>query len=164
MTSNTGLPDVRPKEHQVQGECFVLHSSPPLPYLLTTGPHLFLPSTFSPYYPKPAIPLPWLSVDHLGDVQNFTDEGIGECSSGDYCRFVHPGPRWEKARPYTIRSGFDHIPKSYFEGGGGEGGRGRQGGGSGIGKGPIPKRCRVSRFLLRASRVPCSPLFGEGTP
>ena len=92
------------------------------------------------------------SVHSTPNIQNFNDEGVGVCDSGEYCRFVHPGPRWADARPYNRNSfGFDHIPKAFFEGGGGGGsggGRGRPGGGGGGsgGKGSNLRRCRVSLF------------------
>lgn len=102
------------------------------------------------------------------NIQNFNDEGVGVCDSGEYCRFVHPGPRWPNARSYHNRDEFDHIPRSYIGGGGGArgAGRGRPVGGGGGGKGPIPRRCRVSLFSARlfpfSFNLPClrpSPLL-----
>jgi hypothetical protein len=86
-------------------------------------------------------------------LQNFSEEGVGECDSGEYCRFVHPGPRWANARSYHNRDDFDHISK-YLASGGGGGGRGRPGGGGVGGRGPIPRRCRVSLFSFLSDVFP----------
>ena len=81
------------------------------------------------------------SVHSTLNAQNFNDEGVGACDSGEYCHFVHPGPRWAGARPYN-KNPYDlqHIPPSYRDGGS----RGRPGGGGGGGR--APRRCRVSLF------------------
>lgn len=98
-------------------------------------------------------------MQHPTNHQNFNDEGFGECDSGEYCRFVHPGPRWANARSYHNRDEFEYLPKFWAGGGGGGGsvgGRGRPGGGGG-GKGPIAKRCRVSLFSFHSDMFPTRP-------
>ena len=94
------------------------------------------------------------SVHSTLNAQNFNDEGVGACDSGEYCHFVHPGPRWAGARPYN-KNPYDlqHIPPSYRDGGS----RGRPGGGGGGGGGRAPRRCRVSLFGSFAF-LPTSPV------
>ena len=111
------------------------------------GPHP--PQTETRIHAHPTIFLDFaLTLDPrsssiLQNVQNFNEEGVGVCDSGEYCRFVHPGPRWANARPYNNPDEFEQFTR-YLSGGGGS--RGRPGGGGGSGR-PL-RRCRVSPFAF----------------